>query len=102
MNQLQVYILECCDGSYYTGVTNDVERRVFEHNAGYDIHSYTHTRRPVKCVWISDPLDPNQAIELEKQIKGWSRKKKEAIINNRWQLLPELSKNRMKEKQNNK
>ena len=98
MNQLQVYILQCSDGSYYTGVTNDVERRVFEHNAGEDIYSYTHNRRPVKCVWASDQLDPNQAIELEKQIKGWSRKNKEAIIGNQWELLPGLSKNRMKEK----
>jgi putative endonuclease len=95
MNQLQVYLLKCNDGSYYTGVTNNVDQRVFEHNNGYDRDSYTYVRRPVKCVWVSDQMDPDQAIELEKQIKGWSRKKKEAIMNNQWELLPELSRNRM-------
>ena len=92
MNLLQVYILECSDGSYYTGVSNDVEARVALHNTGEDKKAYTYSRRPVKLAWVSDELDPNQAIELEKQINGWRREKKMALINGKWDLLPELSK----------
>ena len=97
MKLLYVYILECADKKYYTGVTNNPERRIIEHQEGYNRNSFTFLRRPVKCVWISEPLDPMQAIVLEKQIKGWSRKKKEAIINDEWHLLPELSKKKSKE-----
>jgi putative endonuclease len=96
VNSLQVYIALCSDGSYYTGVSNDVESRIVQHNLGIDKKSFTYSRRPIKCVWFSDPMDPNQAIQLEKQIKGWSRKKKEAIIRNQWTMLPELSQNKLK------
>jgi len=92
VSSLQVYILKCSDGSYYTGVTNDVERRLWEHQEGIDANSYTHNRRPVELVWYSDEFDPNSAIEFEKQVKGWTRKKKEALINGEWDKLPELSK----------
>lgn len=94
MKLLYVYILECSDKSYYTGVTNDSDRRVIEHQTGYDRDSYTCLRRPVKCVWVSEPLEPLNAIALEKQIKGWSRKKKEAVITGLWNLLPGLSKSK--------
>lgn len=94
MNLLYVYILECSDKSYYTGVTNDPDRRIIEHQTGYDRDSYTYLRRPVKCVWVSEPLPPLNAIALEKQIKGWSRKKKEAVISGQWNLLPALSKSK--------
>jgi putative endonuclease len=89
---LQVYILECADNSYYTGVTNDITRRLYEHQTGISKRAYTYYRRPVKLVWLSESLKPMEAIELEKQIKGWTRKKKEALINNRWDDLKELSK----------
>jgi putative endonuclease len=92
MNLLQVYILKCSDGSYYTGVSNDVEARVAQHNIGEDKKAYTYSRRPVILAWFSDEMDPLQAIELEKQIKGWRREKKKALIDGRWDLLPELSK----------
>ncbi|RZJ50327.1 MAG: GIY-YIG nuclease family protein, partial [Chryseobacterium sp.] len=55
-----------------------------------------YKRRPVELVFYYEFNDINQAIDFEKQVKGWSRKKKEAIINDNWELLPELSKNRMK------
>lgn len=87
-----VYILLCNDHSYYTGVTNDIERRVFEHKSGTDPKSYTFNRRPVKLVFHERFNDVNQAITFEKQIKGWRRGKKEAIIKGQWHLLPELSK----------
>ena len=95
MNQYFVYILLCNDGSYYTGITNDLERRIFEHENGKDTNSYTFTRRPLKIVFHQDFPDPVQAIAFEKQVKRWSRKKKEAIINGDWHLLPGLSKNNM-------
>ena len=91
MKQYFVYILLCNDGSYYTGITNDLERRIYEHENGIDIGSYTSRRRPVKLVFYEMFTDVNQAIAFEKQVKGWNRKKKEAVINGDWHLLPELS-----------
>lgn len=79
MKLLYVYILLCSDNSYYTGVSNDPERRESEHNAGEDVKAYTYNRHPVRLVFVSDYLRPMQAIEFEKQVKGWSRKKKEAF-----------------------
>lgn len=89
MNQLRVYILQCSDESYYTGVTNDLERRLKEHQEGLNPTSYTHSRRPIVLKWYSELSSPSQAIALEKQIKGWTRKKKEALINNNWNKLKE-------------
>jgi putative endonuclease len=91
MNQYFVYILLCSDNSYYTGVTNDLERRLYEHENGIDPGSYTCKRRPVKLVFHEMFNDAIQAIAFEKQVKGWNRKKKEAIINGDWHLLPGLS-----------
>ena len=93
MNRYYVYIVRCKDGSYYTGVTNDIERRINEHNSDDSAISYTSTRRPVELVFFEEFNDIMQAIELEKQIKGWSRKKKEAFISQNWDELKLLSKN---------
>ena len=92
MENYTVYILECADGSYYTGLTNDIYRRVFEHNNGQNKEAYTCSRRPVRLVFTYHFQNIDDAIAIEKQIKGWSRKKKAAIIQNNWQALPELSK----------
>ncbi|MFD0792635.1 GIY-YIG nuclease family protein [Mucilaginibacter litoreus] len=92
MKLYHVYILLCRDGSYYTGVTNNIERRMIEHESGENIHCYTFKRRPLKLVFATDFGDINQAIAFEKQIKGWRRAKKEALIAGRWDLLPELAK----------
>ena len=89
-----VYILQCSDNSYYTGVTNNLNRRLNEHQEGLSKTSYTYNKRPIKLVFQQTFTDVNQAIAFEKQVKGWSRKKKEAIINNEWHELPRLSKNR--------
>ncbi len=88
-----VYILECNDESYYTGVTNNLEERFAQHESGYVITCYTFKRRPLKLVYSIQMDDINQAIALEKQIKGWSRKKKKAFINEDWDRLKILSKN---------
>ncbi len=87
------YILKCSDGNYYTGVTNNVEKRLVEHNSSDSVTSYTFKRRPVVLVYYQQFNDIKQAIELEKQIKGWSRKKKETLINEDWEKLKLYSKN---------
>lgn len=96
MNSYYVYIVKCSDNSYYTGITNDIDRRINEHNDGIKPDSYTYTRRPVELVFNYEFNDVEQAILFEKQVKGWSRKKKEAIINDNWELLPQLSFNKEK------
>ncbi len=90
MKNYWVYILRCSDGSYYTGVTNDLERRVFQHNAGVG-GKYTKSRRPVKLVFTQDFGNVLDAIAAEKQIKGWRRSKKEALIAGDWDKIVELS-----------
>lgn len=82
----------CSDESYYTGVTSNLERRLYEHENGDDTKAYTFKRRPLKLVFNESFNDIHQAIAFEKQVKGWNRKKKEAIIDGNWHLLPELSK----------
>ena len=91
MKNYFVYILLCRDKSYYTGITNNIERRVAEHNSAEDTNAYVYFRRPVKLVWFASFTNPETAIEKEKQIKGWSRTKKEALIRDDFDLLPELS-----------
>lgn len=91
MKLYSVYILKCNDGTYYTGITNDIDRRMYEHNNGINSKCYTFKRRPLSLVFCENFPDVNQAIEFEKQVKGWSRKKKEAIINDNWEELKELS-----------
>lgn len=91
-NQYHVYILKCSDGSYYTGITNNIERRLIEHQSGENPACYTFKRRPLELVFNEVFNDVNQAIAFEKQVKGWRREKKEAIINGEWDLLPELAK----------
>ena len=93
MKYYYVYILKCADNSYYTGVTNNLEKRFNEHQSGDDPKSYVFNRRTVKIVWNECYNDINQAIIKEKQIKGWSRKKKEALINDDYNLLVKLSQN---------
>ena len=92
MKTYYVYILKCSDGTYYTGVTNDINRRLDEHSSGYNPECYTAKRRPVSLVWFTDTNDINYAIDKEKQIKKWSKAKKEALIISDWENLKLLSK----------
>ncbi|MAU96804.1 MAG: hypothetical protein CMP81_22635 [Fulvimarina sp.] len=88
-----VYILRCADGSYYTGLTKQpIESRLWEHNAGI-CDGYTKKRRPVELVFSESHDRMLDAIAREKQIKGWSRAKKEALIAHRYHCLPALSHN---------
>lgn len=91
--------MKCSDNTYYTGVTNDVFLRENQHNQGLDAKSYTFKRRPVMLVWYQDFENPKEAIDKEKQLKGWSRKKKEALINGDLELLPKLSRNSLRRAQ---
>ena len=90
MKNYFVYILKCSDDIYYTGVINNLEKRINEHQSGI-IKGYTSKKLPVKLVFSERFNDITQAIKFEKQIKGWSRKKKEALINQNLDLLVQLS-----------
>jgi putative endonuclease len=74
-----LYILECRDGTYYTGSTNDVERRLFEHQNGLGAN-YTRKRLPVRLVFCQEFSSISDAFYREQQIKNWSQKKKRALI----------------------
>ena len=91
MDNYSVYILKCSDNSYYTGVTNDLDRRIYEHTIGESKGSYTYSRRPISLVFHYQFNDINDAIAIEKQIKGWTRKKKEALMQNDWNSLKVLA-----------
>ena len=91
-----VYILRCADDSYYTGITNDIDKRIWQHETGYFTNCFTYKRRPVRLVWQKWIENSTEALNLEKQIKGWSRKKKAALIENDINQLKMLS-NRKKE-----
>lgn len=96
MKQSYVYILKCSDKTYYTGVTSNLEQRIFQHESGFYSNCYTFIRRPVELVFYCEFTDINIAIEKEKQIKKWSKVKKEALINDDYGLLPNLSKKKFK------
>lgn len=86
---LYVYILKCSDNTYYTGITNNPERRLIQHQRGLKKDSYTSSRLPVELVYNDLFTDFNLAIEWEKKIKNWSRAKKEALIKQNWNKLKE-------------
>ena len=91
-----VYILECSDRSFYTGSTVDLERRVWEHNFGGEGvgANYTRKRRPAKLVFSEHYANVEDAFTVEKQVQGWSRAKKLALIESRFVDLPTLSRRR--------
>jgi putative endonuclease len=86
------YIVECADGSYYVGSTVDLERRISEHNLGLGA-TYTRIsrRRPVKLVWAAQFDRIDDAFHFEKQVQGWSRAKRTALIEGRFSDLPALA-----------
>jgi len=89
-----VYMLRCADGSYYVGSTRKtLDDRVGEHNSGV-YAGYTFRRRPVELVWSQDFPNAIDAIACERQLKGWSRAKKEALIRGDWSLVGALAKRR--------
>jgi LAO/AO transport system kinase len=91
MKPFFVYMLRCADGSYYTGHTDELERRIGQHSAG-EVPGYTHDKRPVELVWSQETATREEALAAELQIKGWSRAKKEALIAGDWARVSELAK----------
>ena len=85
-----VYILKCADGSFYTGVTGNISQRILQHFSSIDNH-YLKTRKPFNLVFFQEYSDPLDAIEREKQIKKWSKKKKAALIESDWNSLHSYS-----------
>jgi putative endonuclease len=86
-----VYILKCADDSFYTGHTDNLEKRIAQHHAG-ELHGYTHTRRPLTVAFTQDFPTRIEALAMEQQIKGWTRAKKQALIDGNWQQLSQLAK----------
>lgn len=84
------YILQCSNGKYYVGSTNDLDRRLKEHQAGLG-SNYTRKHRPVKLVYYEEYQSVTEAFCREKQLHGWSRAKKEALIRGEFDKLPALS-----------
>jgi putative endonuclease len=91
MKRYYVYILECSDKLLYTGITNNIERRVDEHNSGLKKSGFTHKRRPVTLKFHQEFNDVNQAIYFEKKVKRWSAQKKRALIEGDFELLQILA-----------
>jgi putative endonuclease len=87
-----IYILKCADGSYYTGQTEDLEKRVAEHQAAVHPDCYTASRLPVELVFSQSFASRAGALQAEIQIKKWRRAKKEALIRQNWAELSRLSK----------
>ena len=88
-----VYMLRCSDGSLYVGSTGCLEQRVQEHHDGVGA-SYTRRRRPVELVWTEERESVADAYGLEKQLQGWSRAKREALIRGDWDEIRRLARRR--------
>lgn len=87
-----VYILKCSDDSYYTGHTDNLENRIAQHHSKFVPTCYTATRLPIQLVFSQEFATRIEALESERQIKGWSRRKKEALIQSNWEALSEYAK----------
>ncbi|HET7842629.1 MAG TPA: GIY-YIG nuclease family protein [Xanthomonadales bacterium] len=89
------YMLRCRDGSFYVGHTDGIERRLQEHDDGC-VDSYTRERRPVSLAWSQEFATREEAKIAEAQLKGWSRAKKQALVDGRWDVIRALAKGRHK------
>jgi len=85
-----VYLLRCADGSYYAGHTENLEARLWHHQQGICCE-WTWRRRPVELVWCDSTPSRYEALAFERRIKGWTRAKKEALIQRDWQRINWLS-----------
>jgi predicted GIY-YIG superfamily endonuclease len=91
MLNFYVYILQCCDGSFYTGHTDNLEKRIAEHQAG-SYEGYTASRLPIKLVFVETCSSRAEALEAERKIKTWNKKKKEVLANKGWEGIIALRK----------
>ena len=85
-----VYVLRCADDSYYTGHTDNLETRYAQHRCG-GCDGYTARRLPVTLVWSQEFVTREEALLAERQIKGWNRKKKEAMMRGDWEAVSRLA-----------
>jgi predicted GIY-YIG superfamily endonuclease len=90
MKPFFVYMLRCSDKSYYVGHTDNIAKRLSEHRHGI-VKGYTQTRLPVKLVYVNNFGTRNETRMAERQIKGWSRMKKQALIIGDWESIIKLS-----------
>ncbi len=95
MEIVYMYILKCANGNYYTGSTINLEKRLKEHQAGLGAH-YTRKHLPITLVYHEEFQRIDDAFYREKQVQGWRRKKKEALINGNYESLVKLSKRKRK------
>ena len=91
-----VYMLHCNAGRFYVGHTDNLERRIAQHEAG-EIAGFTHDKLPVKLVWAESFADRIEALTMERRIKGWSRAKKLALIRGDWVDVVRLARGRSKD-----
>lgn len=91
MKSYYVYILLCSDGRTYTGISDNFDRRLHEHQIGANKSSFTYRRRPVKLIFLQEFSNVLEAIYFEKKIKKWSVKKKIALANGNFDLLQILA-----------
>jgi predicted GIY-YIG superfamily endonuclease len=87
MSSYFVYMLRCSDGTFYIGSTSNLSKRITEHETGALSNSYTYSRRPVNLVWSQEFPTHEEAFAFERQIKGWSRAKKKALIRDDWEEI---------------
>lgn len=92
MQHYFVYILRCNDSSYYIGHTDAMEKRLSEHHTKANSSCYTASRLPVELVYVEITSSRYEALAFERQIKGWTRKKKEALIHKNFEKLKLYSK----------
>jgi predicted GIY-YIG superfamily endonuclease len=85
------YILRCADGSFYVGCTTNIDQRLGEHQAGI-FGGYTASRRPVEMIWAEEFPSIDDAIAVERQLKRWSRAKKQALVRGDFEALRTLAK----------
>ena len=86
-----IYILRCADNSFYSGHTDNLDMRIGEHRSGI-YPGYTANRLPVSLVWSQECASREEALSAERQIKNWSRRKKEAMIRGEWDVVSALAK----------
>lgn len=96
MQHYCVYILECNDGSYYVGHTDNMEVRLAAHEDGHYPSCYTYMRRPLKLVYCDLTSSRDEAFAFERRIKKWSREKKQALIEGDWEKISMLAKKKFK------
>ncbi len=91
MTPFWIYIVRCADGSYYTGHTDNLDHRIAQHVSGEIPSCYTFKRRPLALVFSQPCETREEALAAERQIKGWSRKKKEAMMRGDWAEVSRLA-----------